>query len=226
MPTRVTMRTDSFDTGDGEPTDDGIERRAVLRNVVAASATAGLLASATGSASAHPKDDRIVLEALNDSVQYVIKVSGEIAKGEHAGDLDVVHDGNVAVGEISETGQTTSFRFSGSIVGFEAGSDEISITVNGEEVDPDDLDDDGLLPNRVTVEAQGKEVGYEFEVSEDVDPGRLSDLAYRDDVDGDTVSGMVIPGDVDDYYFSGAIDFLDSDGPLDVRVEFDRGEGH
>lgn len=212
-------------TGDGESTGDGIGRRAVLRDVATASTVAGLLASSTGAASAHETDNRVVLRALNDGVQFVIKVSGEITKAEAAGDLDVVHDGDVAVGEIVERGETTAFRFSGSITGFETGVDEVAVTVNGEEVDPDDLGDDGLLSNRVTVQAQGEEVGYEFDVSGEVDPGRLSDLAYRDEVDGDTVTGMVVPGDVDDYYFSGAIDFLDSDGPLEVTVAFDGREG-
>lgn len=216
---------DAESTDETEPADDGVERRTVLKSAVAVSAAGGVLGAATGSASGHTTENHIVLEALNDGVQFVIKVSGEIAKGDRAGDLDVVHDGDVAVGEIPETGEETDFRFSGSVTAFETGIDEVAVTVNGKDVDPDDFSDDGLLPNRVTVEARGTEVGYEFEVSGDVDPGRLSDLAYRDDVDGDRVTGMVVPGDVDDYYVSGAIEFLDSDGPLDVTVAFDGREG-
>ena len=220
---RTAMCPNDPQTGDGESSDGGVARRTVLKSAAAASTAGGTIGAATGSATAHPKDTRIVLEAVNDGVQFLIKVSGEIAKGKLATDFDAVHDDHVVVGEIPDPGDRTSFRFSGEITAFVTGADEVDVWLDGENVDPDEFGDDGLLPSFVHVQARGEEVEYEFEVSEDLDPGRLSDPAFTDDVDGDTATGKVIEGDVDTYYFSGAIEFLDADGPLEVTVSFDGG---
>jgi hypothetical protein len=198
-----------------------VDRRTVLKNVATASAAAGVVASAAGSAGAHATENRLVLEALNGGVQFMFKVSGTVKRGDLATDFDVVQGGDVAVGEIPKEGERTSFRFSGKVTAFVTGADDAAVWRNGERVDSEEFSDAGLLPNFIHVEARGKEVEYHIDVSGDVDHGRLSDPAFTENINHGTVTGKVIPGDVDNFYFSGFIKHVEATGPLDVELLFE-----
>lgn len=115
----------------------------MLKGVVAGvtgTATAGFTTAGTASA----QENSVLLEAGERPAAYRIEVSGEIAKGEEAGQTDaVVHD-HVAVGVMFGTDdlddRLDGYRFTGEIRRLDVIAGTLSrVWVNDELVDPDEL---------------------------------------------------------------------------------------
>ena len=165
----------------------------------------------------------ITVKAEQTPLQYRIRVSGVIEKGEHAGTTDDIADGNVAVGfvEAGNASELDSFDFTGDIVEFEVLAGSVgAVAVDGRAVeDPVGLPHSDLT-NRLTVEAAGEYVAYAFQVSGRVEKGPYADESDRI-LDSNVVRGAVGGEGVDDYRYSGAVAFDEADGPLTVTLEIE-----
>lgn len=155
----------------------------------------------SGTASATGKKNKIVLQARSSRTKVRITVSGKIEKGRYAGDTDTIKGKDVAVSKINTKGELDSFRFSGEITDFDIIKGDVKVTLNGKDVDPDELGEQ----RRLTLQAQGLIVTYDFTVSGSVEAGSDADIGRGDDIDGRTVSGNVAGAGVDDYLFTGEI---------------------
>ena len=231
--------TDSNETDESERSDDrGMDRRTMLKGTAAA----GIVGSALpGTAVGQSLPNKIVIEADETPLSYEITVSGEIAKGQQAGETDEISDDGTTVQghEQDDNNGVDDYRFSGQITGFTVTEGSVdSISVNGQTVDDpvglpqssdsSDSSNSSQLPNTVTLEpgSGGQRVAYHFRVSGKVEPGPEAGTLGIDTVDGNVVQGEVggtVEGNddpVDDYRFSGAIAVDGADGPLNVTIEF------
>ena len=190
-----------------EPTTPALGRRTILKGVAGASA---LLGAGTGLASAHAKPHRLVLEALDEDVEYRVEVSGEIERGPRASHLkairDEIRDGNVAVGAV-DAGNVDDFWFSGQIVAFRV-TGALDARVEREAAEKKAKQKE----HEVVIKAHGAHLEYRIEVSGDIERGPRAShrKAIRDEIrDGNVAVGAVDAGNVDDFRFTGKITKID-----------------
>ena len=208
------MRTNDRLTVDSAPNGIATERRTASEPTVAPGASETPLGGVRGAASALPKPNKVVLEALTGDVEVRIEADGEIAKGRFAGDDDAIRDGNVAIARMDVKGDVDSFRFSGAAVDFEVLSGDVNVTMDIETVDPEGTD----RPNRLGIHAQGPDVEYRFEVSGDIEPLSGGAVGVDHGIDG-AVTGTVAGSRVDEYLYNGEItDFETSSDDVIVML--------
>ena len=164
-------------------------------------------------------------------VDYRIRFDGD-AKALTAAD-DELADG-VFEGAVW-TGHTDSISLTGSVVAVDELTEGGTITVDGEEVDPDTLGTsaaESQLPNTITVDGRDTAgvTRYEISVSGDLERDAAASSgedasstdSTADDVSDGRVAGVVDEG-VDVYRFSGDITASDVDGK--AAVNFDDNDG-
>lgn len=203
-------------TNKDSKTNGRVNRRRVLKGTAAAGLVGGAL---TGTASA--STNTLTIEGTGGVNEYRVTVTGQITEtgGVPGGSEDrVLDDGKTAVGKANST-DTDTFEFTGEIASFEWVEGGGKVFVNGERVRFDEL------TNRVTIEAGEKRVSYRFRVSGRVEKGPQAGSLGVDTVDGNEVRGEVggsiegNPDPVDDYVYSGAITFDETDGPMTVTLD-------
>lgn len=200
---------------DAQSTDDGIDRRSVLKGATAA----GLAGTAlTGNASAGGAHDNEITfcAAGSETFEYRVEVSDGVERGGkyESDDGDEVGDDWVE-GAVAEE-RCDSFKFSGEIEKLKLDGPG-KVFVNGELFE-DTTEDD--LPNRIVIEAEGERVEYKFRVSGKVRRGEFA--TSSDEIDGNVVEGAVQGKGKDDFWYSGSLAFDSTDGPLTVTLHLDQ----
>lgn len=200
---------------DAQSTDDGIDRRNVLKGATAAGFAATAL---TGNASAGGTHDNEITfcAAGSETFEYHVEVSGELERGGkyESDDGDEVGD-DWAKGAVGDE-RCDSFKFSGEIETVKLDGPG-KVFVNGDLLKDTTEDDD--LPNRIVIEAEGDRVEYKFRVSGRVRRGEFATSA--DEIDGNVVKGAVDGKGRDDFWYSGALAFDSTDGPLTVTLHLE-----
>jgi len=180
---------------------------------------------------------------VGSGVLYSFTASGEVAGGDSAevggnDSLTENSDGTYTVDGDTGNGFADDWTFTGELLSWSAeqhpeeDSGEYTLSVNGEEVDPETVGSDGgsggdssgddtaPLPNRITFDASGGRSGaYSFEVSGDLaaDPD-TAPLESLDTLSGSTASGEV-SDEADSYRFSGDLVNFELTGTASVDIE-------
>lgn len=197
-------------------TNDTIDRRTILKGTAIAGFTgAGL----TGAASAQSWKELRFDSVSEELFSYTVSVSGELKRAPNRDGGDELVDENTARGR-ARGGNHDDWYFTGEITQLQL-SGPGKVYVDGELVE-DTTDDDGNLPNTVTVESKGEKVNYRFRVGGDVE--KAGEAGGTDEIDDGLVRGTVGTSDPDDeidtYRYSGGIAFDDPSGPLSVTLDF------
>ncbi|WP_336344820.1 hypothetical protein [Halalkalicoccus ordinarius] len=113
--------------------------------------------------------------------EFEFSVEGDIEKSEEYGATINSYDqisGSTVSGRT--TNEPDSFAYTGEIVSFEA-DDGIEVLINGEEVDPDTLGEDGEdVEDVVTINGQGETVYYTFSVDGSVEKSNANDATISE----------------------------------------------
>ncbi|WP_248517013.1 hypothetical protein [Salinarchaeum laminariae] len=162
--------------------------------------------------------------SASNTVEYSVTVSEAVAKGDRANSEESI-SGTTASGYV--VGGTDSFEFAGEVTSFTASGD-VSLTIDGESVDPssfgdgssDDSTDEDTAPEltnsiRLSGGSIDSPVEYSFTVSEAVAKGDRANS--EESVSGTTASGYVVGG-TDSFEFAGEITSFESSGDLSVTV--------
>ncbi|NHN48836.1 hypothetical protein G9464_14700 [Halostella sp. JP-L12] len=152
----------------------------------------------------HPELPRsIVLRAVSDSVEYDLRVSGDLQMGGFGGPNESIEGGDSVSGVLDREGAVDSFLFSGEVTEFEITDGDATVWVNDARVDdPTRATDPSADGNAVTLRPLTDRA--EYRVSAD-GPIRFGDEAGDGDemVDGDAVEGALEGDEADDYELSG-----------------------
>lgn len=163
------------------------------------------------------KKRTVSFHAQGPNVKYEFVVSGHVKPGPKA-DIGVGDhiDGKTVTGKVAGGG-VDDYEFTGEIEKFHVSGDDVTVTLDGKEVDPDDLTEWGY----VFIQAQGKRVEYEFRASGAVEPASEADIGVGDHIDGSTATGNVAGRTgKDTYWYSGGIEkFHVSRDEVTVRVD-------
>lgn len=196
---------------DREIESNGLDRRTMLKGT----AVAGLAGSSlTGTASATGFRE-ITFKSVSDEVfDYFFEVSGRVKRGGtyESDSFDEVGR-DFANGNVAE-GRGDSFLFSGEL-------ETLRLKGPGKVFVEGDLIEDTTRPdlsNEITIEAEGPNVDYEFQVSGQVERGEFANTS-DDILDSSVVRGSVGGGGKDSFRYSGAIAFKEADGPLTVTLD-------
>jgi hypothetical protein len=161
------------------------------------------------------------VDARGAPTSYEITVDGEIEReDEESGDSAPVSGTAV---QDSLTDDTHVYRYSGALTDVTFTEGEATVTVDGEEIDPEEYGDHELLPHALVIdgaEGDGPSV-YSFVVDGSVTKCEYC-VASIDDEDvsaGRTVRGIV-DGWRDVYWFDGEIDTFRMVGHADVEVVY------
>lgn len=153
-----------------------------------------------------------------DPKEYTLSVSGEIERGGNINPDDTVSESSVD-GVVWWSSDT--YRFSGELEDVEVDSpDDVTVTVNGSEVDPERIGGQPL-PNRVVVDGTGSdgEASYSFQVTDAIEgSAELGSLEADDTVSGTSVDGTV-GDDLDGYRFAGNLVAMNVDGAAKLTIE-------
>jgi hypothetical protein len=159
------------------------------------------------------------IEGSGAPTSYEITVDGEIER-ENGGTEDAAPISGAAVqGSLSD--DTHVYRYAGALTDVTFTEGEATVTVDGEEVDPDEYGDRDLLPHALVIdsaEADGPSV-YSFVVDGSVTKSeyRAASIDDEDASDGRRVRGIV-HGWRDVYWFDGEIETFRQVGRADVEV--------
>lgn len=185
----------------------------------------------TDPASAQEDHEIVIRAAESSTVNYTFRVTGSVEFGPTADDRDAVLGGTAVKGEVSD-GREDSFLFTGELTSFQLDGPG-RVYVDGElvrDTTPDEGSRDrGNLPSTVRIEAEDERVAYKFRVSGQVEKGPEAGTLGVDIIEDNVVQGKVggsiqgNPDPVDDYRYSGAIEFEGTDGPLTVTLDLGGG---
>jgi hypothetical protein len=168
---------------------------------------AGVGGSITVSADAHSQSaspQKVILRTGGDSgTTYSLTVSGTIVSGPRE-----QNDRTTAQrveGHVSETDAADAIIYTGQITSFQADSSNLKATLDGTLINPQILDASHLqLTTRSTEKTSQQPVRYTVTVSNTIVSGE--DTEARDSpTNTTTVSGWLLPGDSDGFYFREAI---------------------
>lgn len=163
--------------------------------------------------------------SVSTPVDYYCTVSEAIEKGPNANGEDSITDATVrgALG-----GGTDDYNYASEITAFDA-SGEVTVTINGEEVDPaelgdgtddgsDDGEEDPELSRQLSVRGGSptSPVDYSFTVTEAVAKGQ--DANAEDSASGTSASGTV-GGYYDDYAFAGEVTSFEATGDVTLTID-------
>ncbi|UIP01464.1 hypothetical protein Hbl1158_15110 (plasmid) [Halobaculum sp. CBA1158] len=171
-------------------------------------------------------DHTLAVRGTGTATNYEFTVDGELSGGGDLEQWDSV-DGSSASGWVTDPDHTDTFQFTGSVTSFAFAQGEAEVLLDGEQVDPTSLTDDGsdesgddTLPKRIVIDGTRVDgpATYTFEVSGEVQPhADRDDLEAEDAIEGSTVTGT-IGNDLDTYRYSGAILSLNVDGAATARL--------
>ncbi|WP_255190681.1 hypothetical protein [Natronobeatus ordinarius] len=160
------------------------------------------------------------VEGQGEAASFEVTVDGEIAyagEGESTDEVTIV-SGTTVESSITEGSQ--AFRFSGVIASLTI-TGEVRVTVDGEEIDPDEYGEE-LLPHALVIdgtEASGPST-YSFRVD-----GRVARPNFDDpSVDENVIEGRAIRGIVSDwleaYWFDGELTDCTVLGDANVYIQY------
>jgi hypothetical protein len=152
-------------------------------------------------------------------IDYQFAASGSVersaANGATVDPGDLVVE-NMAYGRVE--GGADSYRFSGDLTTFDINRGSVTVTIDGDEANIDDLiaepEGSGDLPNLISISGRGPDgpLDYQFSVSGEVEHDRANDATIdpEDLIAGGTAYGQV-EGGTDSYRYSGDITAFDVD---------------
>jgi len=160
-----------------------------------------------------------ISERSDQSVDYQFSTSGSLKRSttnDATIDLDDLVVDNTAYGSVQ--GGTDSYRFSGDLTTFDINRGSVTVTIDGDEANIDDLiaepEGSGDLPNLISISGRGPDgpLDYQFSVSGEVEHDRANDATIdpEDLIAGGTAYGQV-EGGTDSYRYSGDITAFDVD---------------
>ncbi|APW99273.1 hypothetical protein CHINAEXTREME_16495 [Halobiforma lacisalsi AJ5] len=165
----------------------------------------------------------LTVEGQGEPTSYEITVDGTI---EFDGDEDPDDEATTVSGstvQSSVTDASQSFRFSGTVTDVAIIEGEAVVTIDGEEIDPDEYGDDELLPHAILIDGTDAEepTTYSFEVSGKIVEASFCDLTIDDErVYEDGVVRGAVGDDRDAYWFDGGFEDFRLLGDASVDVQF------
>ncbi|EMA35257.1 hypothetical protein [Halobiforma nitratireducens] len=163
------------------------------------------------------------VEGQGEPTSFEITVDGTI---EFDGDEDPDDEATTISGstvQSSVTDGSQAFRFSGAITDVTIIEGDAVVTVDGEEIDPDEYGDDQLLPHAILIDGTDTEepTTYSFEVEGRVVEATFCQLTIDDErVYEDGVVRGVVAGGRQAYWFDGGFESFTLLGDASVDVQY------
>ena len=163
----------------------------------------------------------IEIEAAEEAVNFEITVDGEIEyDGDDLDETTAVTDTAV---QGSVTDDTLEFRFAGAVTDVTLTSGEATVSIDGEEIDPDEYGEETLLPHAIVIDGTDSDGASTYAVRVD---GSIAETDFpcgtidaTDVVDSGVIRSAVL-GRFNVYWFDGEVTDLTVLGDADVHVEY------
>ncbi|MDG5819929.1 hypothetical protein [Natronococcus sp. A-GB7] len=157
------------------------------------------------------------LEGTGEPASYEITVDGTI----EADDEEIQSSGSTVQDSVTDGSRT--FRFSGTLADVTFSEGEARVSVDGEEIDPDEYGDSELLPHALVIDGTETDAPsvYSFTVDGTVVKSEYRDASIDDE---DVIEGATVRGTVSDwqdaYWFEGEITAFQLAGDAAVDVQY------
>ncbi|AFZ74670.1 hypothetical protein [Natronobacterium gregoryi] len=169
----------------------------------------------------------LTVEGQGEPTSFEVTVDGTV---EYDGEADPDDDATTVSGstvQSSLTDESQTFRFSGAITDVTIIEGEAVVSVDGEEIDPDEYGDDELLPHAILVDGTGTDgpTSYSFVVSGRAVEATFQELTIDDEqVYEDGVVRGVVGDERDAYWFDGGFEDFTLLGDATVDVQYNARE--
>ncbi|MHC3438091.1 hypothetical protein ACYJ1Y_08280 [Natrialbaceae archaeon A-gly3] len=120
----------------------------------------------------------------------------------------------------SVTEETLRFRFAGAVTDVTLTSGEATVSIDGEEIDPDEYGEERILPHAIVIDGSEADGPSTYAIRVDGSLVDASSICTTDDVDESGSVRSILADWLDVYWFDGAITDLTVLGNADVHVEY------
>ncbi|SDQ94703.1 hypothetical protein [Natronobacterium texcoconense] len=161
------------------------------------------------------------VEGQGEPTSFEISVEGTIELDGEEDDETTTISGSTV--QSSVTDETLTFRFSGAVTDVTILEGDAVVSVDGEEIDPDEYGDNELLPHAILIDGTGTDepTSYSFTVSGHAVEATFADLTIDDEhVYEDGVVRGVVGDERDAYWFDGGFEDFRLLGDATVDVQY------
>ncbi|SDK94977.1 hypothetical protein [Natronorubrum texcoconense] len=163
------------------------------------------------------------VEGQGEPTSFEITVDGTIELDSEDEPEDEATTISGSTVQSSVTDDSLTFRFSGALTDVSIIDGEAAVSLDDEEIDPDDFGDHELLPHALVIDGTQDEEpsAYSFEASGAVFKSTYQDATIdaNDVIEGRTVRG-VVDDHLDAYWFEGGIEDFTLRGRAEVDVQY------
>ncbi|MDQ2052044.1 hypothetical protein RBH26_16325 [Natronolimnohabitans sp. A-GB9] len=161
------------------------------------------------------------VEGQGEPTSFELTVDGTIELDEADDDEATTVSGSTV--QSSVTDETLAFRFSGALTDVTIIDGEADVSLDGEEIDPDEYGDHELLPHAIVFDGTETDEpsSYAFETGGEVYKATYQDATIDSDdvIDDGTVRGVVDDG-LDAYWFDGDLEEFRLAGEATVDIQY------